>query len=102
MKKLLLVLLSVGLMAGCSRSNVDDVKAHAVEEFDKLGFEIIANEGYQMGLGGFGTPYGGAKVWYLLKTKNDDGIVYNGYLQRWGVEYHLYNIKALNAFAPTR
>lgn len=82
-----------------STHNVEYVKEHAAATFDQSGFEIIGYQGYQMG-GIIGKTYGGANVWYNLKRKPDNGIVYEAALQRWGDEIHIYNLKALDAIKP--
>jgi len=44
-----------------------------------------------------GTPYGRAYVWYTLKHIPDNGLPYAAALQRWGDEYHIYNLSAKDA-----
>ena len=73
-----------------SSSNLDWVKQRADKTWKEQGFEIVAYEGFQWGMGGFGTPYGGAKVWYRLRKVPDNGLTYSGLLQRWGDEVHVY------------
>jgi len=84
--------------AGCSSSNLDDVKAHAPDVWESIGFKIVGYEGYRWGtwLGG---NYGGAEVWYRLE-RDGNGISYTGYIQKWGDEYHIYGPKATDAIRP--
>jgi len=75
--------------------NLSDVKANAANVFRTNGFKVIGYEGYNWGarIG----SYGGAAVYYLLEK---DNIIYEAALQKWGAEYHIYNIVALNAIGP--
>lgn len=98
MKKVF-VLIALLALSGCSYINLDDVKDNAEARFDSLGFDIVGYDGFQWGFGV--GDYGGARVWYILKKKNDNsGITYGGALQRWGDEYHFYNLKAYDAIRP--
>jgi hypothetical protein len=103
MKKAAVAALFAALLSGCapSVSNLDDVKEHAAEVWKQAGFSIIGYEGFE-----YGTTWccssekGGAAVWYTLRRIPDNGIIYHGYIQRWKSEYHIYNIKALDAIKP--
>lgn len=80
--------------------NLDEVKANASTTFKQAGYGIIGYEGYQWGSWHFGS-YGGAAVWYSLRRNGkDNGIIYTGYIKRWGDEYHIYNIRAIDAIKP--
>jgi hypothetical protein len=79
-------------------SNLDYIKKHAAIRWKEVGFKIIGYYGYQWGFS-IG-PYGGAKVWYILRKIPDNGITYSGYLQRWGDEIHVYRIRAYDAIKP--
>jgi len=96
MKKLLI---ACALLTGCSYANLDDVKAHAPAVWKQAGFTIIGYEGFQWGWLGVG-PYGGANVWYTLKREEAPGVIYGGYLYRWGDEYHIYAVRAYDAIKP--
>ena len=88
------------ILTGCAR-NIDYVKARAAETWRQQGFEIIGYEGYEWGgLPVVGWSKGGACVWYTLKRTKDNGIIYDGCLERWGDEIHAYNTKALDAIKP--
>lgn len=89
-----LLVLAVG-----SPGNLEYVKEQAPEVLGELNYEIIGYEGYQWGFWGYNS-YGGANVWYLLRSKSDNGIIYQGCLKRWGDEVHLYNLKAVDAIKP--
>ena len=78
----------------------DEVEDIAEERWSELGFEVVGYDGFTWGaIGMFG--YGGAKVWYVLKRKGDSSdIIYGGYLQKWGDEYHMYHLQAYDAIKP--
>ncbi len=97
-KILLTVILIVLLISGCSFGNVEDVKQHADEIFNKHGFDVVGYQGYGLGPNPWPT-YGGAYVWFTIK-KQANGIVYEAALQRWGSEYHLYSLSAIDAIKP--
>jgi hypothetical protein len=96
MKKILFVtLLLIGAIIGlgfvsCSARYVPDIKEHAPIVLSKNGFTIIGYQGYQWGAFG---QYGGC-VWYTLQR---DKTIYQGCVSKWGKEYHIYNLSALNA-----
>ncbi len=87
------------LCTGCSNANLEDVKSNADKEWEKVGFKVIGYRGYKWGLWGF-NGYGGAEVWYNLERIPDNGIIYSGYLWKWGEEYHSYGITARDAIKP--
>lgn len=93
----------VATSVGCSSNNLEEVKAHAPEVWRAQGFEVMGYDGYQWGAWGvLGSDYGGALVWYRLRAVPDNGIRYGGALQRWGNEYHVYNLTAIDAISPGR
>lgn len=85
------------LLSGYSAGNLDSVKTHATETWKQNGFEIVGYEGYQFSLIVPFTSYGGACVWYRIKSIPDNGIIYHGCLRRWGNEYHIYSLTAIDA-----
>lgn len=91
------LILAIALLVGCSSNRVDDIKAHAEARWRELGFEVVGYDGYQ--LGGPGACWGGA-VWYILRKIPDNGITYGGYLCKWGNEYHMYSLYAIDAIRP--
>ncbi len=91
--------LALTLLGGCSSANVDDVKAAAPGIWRQAGFEIVGYEGWERG-GYLGGDYGGAYVWYTVKRIPDNGIIYHGSIQRWGGEFHIYSLKAIDAIQP--
>jgi hypothetical protein len=99
MKKMIALLFSVAL-AGCGSSNVDDVKAHAPEVWKQAGFEVIGYEGYENGHCWF--SYGCGHVWHTLRRAPDNGVTYHGYIEKWGAEYHIYSLTALDAIRPEK
>ena len=79
--------------------NKESVKENSARVFESNQFEVIGYQGYSFRpFGWFG--YGGAHVWYTLKKIPDNGILYEASLQRWGDEYHIYNLKAKDAIKP--
>jgi len=86
------------LGAGCSSGNLTETKNNAVSAFKNNGFDVVGYHGYQWGFLGF-NDYGGAVVWYTVK-KPDSDITYEAALQRWGDEYHLYALSAIDAIKP--
>lgn len=92
-----LLLTSLGLF---NSTNLDYVKARSEARWREMGYEPVAYEGWQYGSGLIFTSYGGAKVWYRLRNVPDNGITYQGYLQRWGDELHVYGPKAIDAIKP--
>lgn len=98
---------NVLVLVGCvlffaigSSGNLSWVKERAEEKWQAQGFDVVDYEGYQFGSGGYGLPYGGAKVWYRLVKRPDNGITYSGCLVRWGDELHVYGPKACDAIQP--
>jgi hypothetical protein len=92
MKKTLLLLVAA-MMAGCSGENVNLIKVVAPGVFKQAGFQVIGYEGYEWT--GFGR-WGGC-VWYTLKKTPDTGTTYHGCVSKWGNEYHIYNLSAIDA-----
>src|SRR5262245_42910954 len=87
-------------VSGISSRNLAYVEARAAPAWKQQGFEIIGYEGFNMRGPPFGGVYGGACVWYTLKRIPDNGIIYEGCLQRWGDEIHAYEIRAMDAIKP--
>lgn len=73
---------------------VDDIKLHAAQAWRGAGFQIVGYEGYENA--GLGSCWGG-KVWYTVKRSEDHGVLYHGFICKWGNEYHLYSITAIDA-----
>ncbi len=84
------VVLTIQCVAG-SYWAVPSVKANAEQVFIDNGFQVVGYHGYEMYW-----PCGGA-VWYTLK-KGD--ITYQAAIVRWFNEYHLYNLRAIDAIKP--
>ena len=95
MKKLAALML-IAALAGCSASNVPDIKNHAAETWRQAGFQVVGYEGYQYGSA---QTWGGC-VWYTLRRIPDNGITYDGCIAKWGDEYHIYALTALDAIKP--
>jgi len=99
--KIALVALLVGsflFFTKCSYENLDYVKERGEDRWRELGYTPIAYEGYAWGFNPW-FEYGGAQVWWNLK-RDDNGIIYTGYLIRWGDELHMYGPKAIDAIKP--
>jgi hypothetical protein len=71
-------------------SDVPNIKESARTVWHSNGFEVVGYQGYQH-------TFRGGCVWYTLSRNN---ITYKGCIQKNGNEYHLYNIKALDAITP--
>jgi hypothetical protein len=71
-------------------SRVADIKLAASGVWERNGFEVVGYEGYELTL--LGRP--GGCVWYVVKRAGTD---YHGCVSRWGDEYHIYSLRALNA-----
>lgn len=96
---LLVVLLTLTVFfGGYSYRNVDVIKANAAATWDAAGFEIVGYEGYQ--IGDFIGPCPGGKVWYVVQRKGNSQVRYHGWVSKWGKEYHIYNLRAIDAIAP--
>jgi len=72
---------------------VPEIKLNAERIFKDNGFQVVGYQGYSYGL--ISTP--GGCVWYTLKKGE---ITYKACLSRWGDEYHIYNLKAIDAIKP--
>ena len=72
---------------------VPEIKLNAERVFKENGFAVVGYQGYNLGL--FSTP--GGCVWYTLKKAD---ITYAACLSRWGDEYHIYSLKAIDAIKP--
>ena len=91
------LLISSAILGGCSPANLDDVKQNAEETFSDNGFEIVGYHGYQWGIH-LWPGHGGAMAWYMIEK--DNGITYEAALKKWGDEYHLYSLRAIDAISP--
>jgi hypothetical protein len=90
--------LILSLLTGCSYSHLDDVKENSTKVFKEAGYDVTGYYGYRLGLVIPFTNYGGANVYYELSKGN--GITYKAFLNRWGDEYHIYSLKAIDAIKP--
>jgi hypothetical protein len=86
--------------AGCSNSNLEYVKERGPARWKEVGFEPVGYQGHQWGKLGFGTSYGGARVWWELRKVPDNGITYSGFLVRWGDSLEVYGPTARDAIQP--
>lgn len=84
------VLIAALCLSGCSAKHVDEIKDNAERVWTANGFEIVGYEGYLWG--SFG-QWGGC-VYYVV-TRN--GVTYNGCISKWGDEFHIYSLTALDA-----
>lgn len=76
-----------------SSSNREWLVQKAPDKWEAQGYKVIDYEGYQWGFGGYGTAYGGAKVWHRLER---NGRLYSGWVMRWGEEVHVYGPTAVS------
>jgi hypothetical protein len=98
MKILITTIASIALLipASCSVANLEETKSAACGKWQEVGYKCVGYEGYTFG-GWLGGSYGGAHVWHTLKRDEAPGIIYTGYVQRWGNEFHIYGPKAVDA-----
>jgi len=83
------VLMAIIFLVGCSR-NVEFVKERAAERWSVMGFQVLGYEGYKW------SPLCGGDVWHLLKRADSPGIIYSGYLCKWGDELHVYGPRVVS------
>lgn len=83
-------------LVGCSAHRVEDIRKRAPEFLNQRSLEIVAEQGFQYG----GAPCFGGRVWYTLRRIPDNGILYEGYVCRWGDELQLYSFAAVDAIKP--
>lgn len=96
MKYVFIILATIPLLFSLDNYlNLKETKRNACPTFESIGFHCIGYEGYNWG-SGIG-PWGGAHVWYTLYRTEDPKTIYEGFVARWGDEYHVYNMQALNA-----
>lgn len=88
------VLVAVAYFGGCSYRNVETIKDNAEATWAKAGFEVVGYEGYLLGT--FGDCPGG-RVWYIVQRKGNDKVRYHGFISKWGNEFHIYNLRAIDA-----
>jgi len=100
MAKKIILALFILILLGCSSGNKDEVKQNADKVFKENSFKIIGYIGYNFNAIIPFTHYGGAMVYYRLEKIPDNGIIYEAAIQRWGDEYHIYNLKAIDAIKP--
>jgi len=94
---LIVALAALLYFGGCNYKNVDTIKANAEATWEASGFRVVGYEGYQIG-SAFTTP--GGKVWYVVERQNDSSVRYHGLLSKWGDEFHIYNLQAIDAIKP--
>lgn len=95
---LIVTLAAAAFFGGCNYRNVDKIKANAAKTWGAAGFEVVGYEGYQIG-NFFGSP--GGKVWYIVQRKDNPSVQYHGFISKWGDEYHIYNLRAIDALTPS-
>jgi len=74
--------------------NIDEIKAAAPQVIKDWGFKIVGYEGYKHGV------LVGGHVWYILKREGpyeNPNTIYTARIYKWGDEYHLGHMRALNA-----
>ena len=71
-------------------TRVADIKQAAPQVWGANGFQVVGYQGYELTL--FARP--GGCVWYTVSKKD---TLYQGCISRWGDEYHIYSLRALNA-----
>ena len=99
----IIAVILIALVSGCmvtGASGKDEILSKADAKWQRLGYQTVEYEGWQMGSGIPFTRYGSAKVWHQLRRIPDNGIAYSGYLVRWGDEIHVYGPHAIDAIKP--
>lgn len=96
---LIITLASIVYFKGCNYSRVNDIKEHATNTLQQAGFVITGYEGYEIG-DMFYAP--GGKVWYQMVKSNNDSILYNCCVIKFGGEYQIGNLTAINAVSTER
>ncbi len=90
------------LFTGCGYANLDEGKQAAPDRFKQLGYEVVGYEGFQWGTW-IGGCYGGANIWFQLKTIPDNGIRYMAYIQKWCDDgWQIYSLRAIDAIKPQK
>lgn len=90
MKKLTVIAAIVIALCGCSAGNVEEIKQNAAQVWASNGFEVVGYQGYQWAT----MDQWGGRVWYTVKRGN---VTYEGNISKWGKEFHIYNLRALDA-----
>ena len=94
---LIAIFVFAALYTGCKAGyrNVEDIKLNSTNTLSAAGYKIIGYEGYQW------FPTGGS-VWYSFERNNNTNILYHAGLSKWGDEYHIYSIEAINAVSNVK
>jgi len=90
-KILLVTFLLIFGIVKIGHRNVEITKQNAQKTWAAAGYEVKGYEGYQW------SPLGGGDVWYIVERKGKPDITYHGFLQKWGNEYHIYKLRAIDA-----
>jgi hypothetical protein len=77
-----------------ANTNVEKSKSAVSKVWEAAGYKIVGCEGYQI------APSQGSSVWYIVRRIGDNSITYRGALTKWGDEYHIYNLRAIDALKP--
>lgn len=93
---IIIALVALLYFGGCNYRNIPSIKQHSKETIETNGFTLVGYEGYQVG-NVLGRP--GGRVWYIIER---NGVNYDVCVSKWGEEYHLYCLKALDAITPTK
>ena len=93
MKNIISAIVIAVLLGGCSAGNIPDIKNNAEATFSNAGFNIVGYEGYVWGTTG---QWGGC-AWYIVEKKVYNGVTYHGCISKWGSEYHIYTLSAIDA-----
>lgn len=91
---ILSTILSISFLVWVGYRNVETTKSNCAGTWKQAGYEIVGYEGYHW------SPLAGGSVWHLVRKEKDNGIVYSGYIEKWGSEYHIYHLRAVDAIKP--
>ena len=91
---LILIIATITTLLFSGFRNVKSTKEAAPLVWNQAGFEVGGYTGYNWSL------IGGGDVWHVVTRKETPGVTYEGYISKWGNEYHVYHIRAIDAIQP--
>jgi hypothetical protein len=74
---------------------VPEIRDNAPATFRQAGFQIIGYRGYMT------TPFSGGNAWFTLRRiGGDTTITYTASVEKWYSQYHIYDLRAIDAIRP--
>lgn len=95
-KKVSLLIIVIVAIVWNSYRGISDIKSHSQHIVGAAGYKITGYEGYT------GSMIYGGQVWYIMTRIGDNRITYECCLVKWFGEYHIYNLKAIDAITPEK